>query len=304
VYSQVLYACIDLNLFERLASGPRTTSDLARLLGLPEPGALRLLKAAETLGLVERAGPDRFALGELGAALLGNPGVAEMVRHHAMLYRDLADPVALLKGIRGPTNLGSYWAYAGEGRPETLNGDRTRDYSDLMGVSQRLLDIGGGNGAFLSAAGARWPDLKLALFDLPPVAEQARARFEREGLADRAEAVGGDLFADPLPRGADCCSLIRVVHDHDDGPALAILKAARAALEPGGALILAEPMSGTPGAEPIGEAYFGFYLLAMGSGRPRTPGELIAMLDAAGFSGAGLRPTRRPLLTRLIVAKA
>lgn len=319
VYSQVLYACIDLNLFDRLAAGPRLASDLAPLLDLPEAGALRLLKAAETLGLVERAGGGRFALGELGAALLGNPGVAEMVRHHAMLYRDLADPVALLKGTRGPTDLGSYWAYAGERRPDGLNGDRTRAYSDLMGVSQaliagdvldayplarhrRLLDIGGGNGAFLSAAGTRWPDLNLTLFDLPPVAEQARARFEREGLAHRAEAVGGDLFADPLPRGADCCSLVRVTHDHDDAPALAILKAARAALAPGGVLILAEPMSDTRGAEPIGEAYFGFYLLAMGSGRPRTPSELIAMLHTAGFSRARLRPTRRPLLTRLIVA--
>ncbi len=322
VYSQVLYACIDLELLEKLAKGPLAASDLAPLVGLPQAGALRLLKAAETLGLVERAGPgERFALGELGAALLGNPGVAEMVRHHAMLYRDLADPVALLKGTAGPTHLSSYWAYAREEHPDTLDGGRTRNYSELMGVSQaliagdvldayslarhrRLLDIGGGNGAFLSAAAARWPDLELSLFDLPPVAQQARARFDREGLGHRAEAVGGDLFVDRLPRGCDCCSLVRVIHDHDDAPALAILKAARAALEPGGVLILAEPMSDTPGAEPIGEAYFGFYLLAMGSGRPRAPRELIAMLHAAGFARAKIRPTRRPLLTRLIVASA
>jgi demethylspheroidene O-methyltransferase len=63
-------------------------------------------------------------------------------------------------------------------------------------------------------------------------------------------------------------------------------------------------MSDTPGAEPIGEAYFGFYLLAMGSGRPRTPGELISMLRAVGFRQVRLRPTRRPLLTRLLVATA
>ena len=45
-----------------------------------------------------------------------------------------------------------------------------------------------------------------------------------------------------------------------------------AALPPGGTLLLAEPMAGTPGAEPVGDAYFGFYLLAMGSGRPAHAG--------------------------------
>jgi demethylspheroidene O-methyltransferase len=67
---------------------------------------------------------------------------------------------------------------------------------------------------------------------------------------------------------------VRVVHDHDDERVLALLRAVRAALPPGGTLLLAEPMAGTPGAQAMGDAYFGFYLLAMGSGRPRTPQRL------------------------------
>jgi demethylspheroidene O-methyltransferase len=62
-------------------------------------------------------------------------------------------------------------------------------------------------------------------------------------------------------------------------------------------------MSGTPGAEPVGNAYFGFYLLAMGRGRPRTPGDLRQMLLTAGFSSAQLLHTHQPLQTRLIVAR-
>ena len=49
-------------------------------------------------------------------------------------------------------------------------------------------------------------------------------------------------------------------------------------------------MSGTPGAEPITEAYFGFYLLAMGTGRPRTAEELAALLRQAGFAGRETDP--------------
>jgi demethylspheroidene O-methyltransferase len=62
-------------------------------------------------------------------------------------------------------------------------------------------------------------------------------------------------------------------------------------------------MSGTPGAEPVG-AYFAFYLLAMGSGRPRRADELAALLRAAGFDGVRLLRTRQPLLVRVMVARA
>jgi demethylspheroidene O-methyltransferase len=60
-------------------------------------------------------------------------------------------------------------------------------------------------------------------------------------------------------------------------------------------------MAGTPGAEPVG-AYFAFYLLAMGSGRPRRPDELALLLREAGFSRVRLLATRRPMLVRVMVA--
>ena len=94
-----------------------------------------------------------------------------------------------------------------------------------------------------------------------------------------------------------------MVHDHNDPQALAILMAARRALPIDGTLLLAEPMSDTPGAEPIGDAYFGFYLLAMGRGRPRTASELTSLLQAAGFGQIRLLPTRMPLQTGLLLAR-
>jgi demethylspheroidene O-methyltransferase len=111
------------------------------------------------------------------------------------------------------------------------------------------------------------------------------------------------MLSDPLPRGADIVSLVRVAHDHDDAAVMRLFGSIRAALPPGGTLLLAEPMAATPGAEPMGEAYFGFYLLARGSGRPRTPEELKAMLRQAGFERVRLRRTRRPLLTRVLTAR-
>lgn len=318
VYSQVLLACVRLKLFDLLAERPRDAQELAPRLSMPVESAERLLRAAASLGLLERRGAGRYGLGMLGAALRANPGVLAMVEHHAVLYEDLRDPVGLLRGDRR-TALRRYWAYADGERGERPDAAAVEAYTALMGASQPLvaeevldaadlgrhrclLDVGGGDGSFLLAVAARLPHLQLKLFDLPPVAERAGARFAEAGLAGRAEAIGGDAFTDPLPRGADVISLVRVVHDHDDAAVLGLLRAVRAALPPGGRLVLAEPMAGTAGAEPIGDAYFGFYLFAMGQGRARTPAELTALLHAAGFERVRLRPTHIPLLTSVMEA--
>jgi demethylspheroidene O-methyltransferase len=166
-----------------------------------------------------------------------------------------------------------------------------------------LLDVGGGSGTFIRAAGSRAPKLNLMVFDLPQVAEAAKRRLDTPDLAGRLTVTGGDFLSGSLPKGADLISLIRVLHDHDDDRALTLLKAIREALPADGALLIAEPMSGTPGAEPIGDAYFGFYLLAMRSGRPRTPAEIGDILTAAGFSTWRLIPSSTPLLARLILAR-
>jgi demethylspheroidene O-methyltransferase len=325
VYSQVLLACVRLRLFEILTEGPQDTATLSGRLALSPDATLRLLNAAASLKLVAKRRGGRWGLGALGAAMVDNPAVTAMVEHHAMVYGDLADPVALLRRAKvnspgGGNGLSGYWPYAETDRPSALRPDQAAAYTTLMAASQpiiaaeilgayplrghrRLLDVGGGDGSFLRAAAAAAPELQLMLFDLPAVAERARARFAEAGLGHRAQCFGGDFGADALPEGADLISLVRVVHDHDDDRVLLLLRAAHRALAPGGTLLLAEPMSGTPGAEPIAEAYFGFYLLAMGTGRARTPAELESLLRAAGFTAPKLLPTSTPLLARVMVAK-
>jgi demethylspheroidene O-methyltransferase len=317
VYSQILLACVKSRLCEILFEGPQSIDELARRLALPRDSTLCLLDAAAALGLAARRSGGRFGLGPLGAALIGNPAVIAMVEHHALLYQDLRDPLALLRGELPRTALADYWPYARRAQAAALTDADVAPYSALMAASQSLiatevldayplqghrclLDVGGGEGAFAIAAAARAPDLRLILFDLPAVAARARARFASERLADRAVAVGGSFFVDSLPAGADVASLIRVVHDHDDAGALAILSAVRKALPAGGTLLLAEPMAGPDGSN----AYFAFYLKALGQGLPRTPERLMQLLHEAGFTAAKVVATNTPLLARVIVAKA
>jgi demethylspheroidene O-methyltransferase len=319
VYSQILQACVQLRLFEILAEGPQSLAVLSERLQLPPEAAERLLRAAAALRLVETRGGAVYGLGELGAALVGNPGIAAMVRHHAALYRDLADPVALLRASQAGTELGRYWHYAGAESPAAASAEDVAAYSALMSASQGfvadeildaypvarhrcLMDVGGGEGTFLRAAAARAPDLNLMLFDLPAVCARADARLAAAGLSGRASTHGGDFLRDSLPRGADLVTLVRVIHDHGDDAVLRLLVAIRAALPPGGVLLIAEPMSEAPGAERVGDAYFTFYLMAMGSGRPRTPAAIERLLRQAGFDSVRLLRARMPLLTQVIQA--
>lgn len=317
VYSQVLYTMVRLRVFEAIRDTPRTAAELAPRLRLPVEAARRLLDAAASLRLAQRRG-ERYGLGPHGCAYIGNPSVAPLIEHNAMLYRDLADPVALLRGERDDAELHRFWAYASG---TATNERQVAAYSALMAASvpllaedileaypiarhRRLLDVGGGEGAFIEAVAARAPGLSLTLFDLPPVAHRASERLWRVGLSARVAVERGDLFCDPLPRGADLVSLVRVLHDHDDDQVLRLLHAVRRSMQPGGVLLIAEPMRGAAGAEAMADAYFGFYLLAMGQGRPRSPGELSTLLRRSGFGRVRARRTRRPMLSQLITAEA
>jgi len=241
-----------------------------------------------------------------------------MVEHHALLYADLQDPVRLLRGESRGTAIGRFWSYAGADLPNQTSAAETAPYSTLMTVSQAmladdvvdaypfarhrcLLDVGGGEGNFLVTVAARAPRLRLLLFDLPAVAARAADRFAAVGLADRVQTAGGDFRHDPLPAGADIACLVRVLHDHDDRTALDILRAIHAALPPEASFW--SPNRWQERSCRSCGRLFRFYLMAMGSGRPRRPDEIARLLKAAGFGRIVQRRTRQPLLTRLISAQ-
>lgn len=321
-YSQVLRAYVEGGLFDLLKDGPLTAADVAERMGLSAQAALTLLRAGRPLMLSEEPVPNHWMLGEQGAVFATNRGVQAMVRHHRLLYTDLADPLALLRADRkDPTALSRFWTYAGALHGATERGEDTAEYSELMAASQhfvadevlasvtfrdveRLLDVGGGHGAFLRHIGTAHPHLKLGLFDLPEVANTGAHMLGETLGPSRISAHPGNFFSDSIPQGYDMVSLVRILHDHDDAPAQGLLANIRASMAPGARLLIAEPMAQIPGAEPMGEAFFGLYLWAMGSGRPRSPAEITAMLHAAGFARTQVIATAQPVNASVIIATA
>lgn len=316
VYTQIVTAFVEAELLTFLNGQLRSLSDVTAFTGLAPDATRRLLHAGASLKISESPADDRWTLGEAGAALSCNDGAIAMIRHHHLLYRDLSDPLALFAGgRRTETALSAYWTYASKEGSQA----KAADYSELMAATQpmvsqqiidaydftahrRMLDVGGGSGAFASAIAKVAPGLDIGIFDLPEVVDAARSRFGADAAAAKFMLHPGSFKENPLPHGYDLITLSRIVHDHDDDVAQALLSTVHDALDVDGRLLIVEPMAGSKSAEPMGDAYFGLYLWAMGSGRPRTQDELFHMLKAAGFKNIKVIKTALPIITSAIVA--
>jgi demethylspheroidene O-methyltransferase len=314
-HSQILFALVELDILRRCLDAPTDLRILAAETGIAAERMEVLLGGGAALGLLERVGAG-YQTARLGAAVLGVPGLPAMIRHHAVFYRDLADPVALLRG-EGETELARFWPYV-FGAGAASDPATAAAYSGLMAETQaliaeealravplsgvrHLMDVGGGTGAFLAAAAQTYPALGLTLFDLPAVVAGAPAQLG--GAAGRVRIAPGSFRDDPLPEGADAISLIRVLYDHDDRTVAALLAKVFAALPPGGRAIVAEPMLGATRPERAGEAYYALYCLAMGTGRARSARRIGAMLEAAGFARIAFPRTRRPFIASAVTAR-
>jgi demethylspheroidene O-methyltransferase len=314
-HSQILQALVTLDIPADLLDQSRTTATLAHRTQVPPDRMAVLLNAGAAIGLLAKRRDETWTLTRRGAALATVPGLSGMIRHHAVLYRDLADPVAFFRG-ETDTELAAFWPYV-FGAGAAHDPDTAARYSQLMADSQtlvaedtlaavdltaarHLMDVGGGTGAFLSAVARVAPHLALTLFDLPAVAPHARARFDADRIA--VTITPGSFRDDHLPRGADTITLVRVLYDHSDDTVRALLSRVHAALPAGGRLIVSEPMTGGDRPERAGDAYFALYCMAMRTGRARSAQEVAALLSAAGFGQISRPRPARAFVTSVVTA--
>jgi tRNA A58 N-methylase Trm61 len=93
----------------------------------------------------------------------------------------------------------------------------------------KFVDVGGGHGALTAEILKACPWTTAVLFDQPAVIDGAKPRLGAEGVTDRCTCIAGDFF-ESVPEGADTYLLKDIVHDWDDGRAVAILRNCRQAM--------------------------------------------------------------------------
>ena len=296
--TQAIYAITSLGVPDLLAEGPASAATLARRAGAHEQALHRFLRALAASRVVRETDDGTFELDELGHLLRSDahPSLRDLVLYWGgeQTWRAWGHAVHSLRTGKPAFDhvFGTdEWTWF-EAHPEesaTFNGAmrggaagralalRAYDWSGI----ERVVDVGGGNGATLIDLLSHEPHLRGVVVDRPSVAAEARERIAAAGLAGRCEAVAGDLFGD-LPGGGDAYVLMIILHDWDVEDATRILASCRRAMPSGARLLVVENVLAGRAIDDLGKVIDLHMLVTLG-GRERTEPEWRALLDAGGF---------------------
>jgi hypothetical protein len=296
---KTLAAAHELGLFDRLAGGrSMTASDLAFALRIAPRPAEMLLTGCASLGLLDKS-DGRYHNAPISETYIvrGKPhyfgGWIEMADKR--LYAGWGKLADALRGNRpttwdpnvqdslfdgeDPKMLALFW--------EAMHSLSTMTARALgqafdLGRYRRLLDIGGGSGAFDIEICRQYGDLRAAVFDLPHVAAIAKEKIDSAGFNDRIATIGGSFFG-AFPEGYDLHLFSMIMHDWDEAKNKALLRRSYESLAPGGAVVISELLVNDDKTGPAPAALMSLNMLIETEGRNYTPAEYGAWLARAGF---------------------
>jgi hypothetical protein len=301
-----------LGVADHLAHGARHVADLAQATGSDATALLRVLSALSTRGIFEDVGESRFALTPLSDLLRTDH--PQSLRHVClMLSADVEAWAAFEHSIlTGEAAFGhvhrlGFWEYL-ESNPEAGGlFDRSMEAMTRLellalvdsyewGELGTVVDVGGGNGAFLAGLLARYPALRGVLVDAPHVAQRAAAVLEQAGVHTRCEIVPQNFF-DSVPGNADTYVLKRIIYSWGDEAAIRILRTVRAAIgDHDGRVLVIEPVLRKGNIFDVSRR-LDLQMLVLGQGRVRNRDALRQIFSAAGLTLRRVIPT--PLIAIL-----
>jgi ubiquinone/menaquinone biosynthesis C-methylase UbiE len=248
--SRMLCAAARLGVADALGDEERSLEQLAVSCSAHPASLYRLLRALASFGVVAERTRERFVLTPFGKPLRRNAPNSEWAA--VVFWADL---------------LADSWSYLTEcvrtgHRPESAPSRWSQDpeapaiFRAVMGTApaeaympiarawnfwkyHTVADLGGGGGALIVAILEAFPNLGGMLVDRPEAIDQARHRFESEGLAARCKLVAADL-CNSVPAGADVYAMKHVLHGYGDEAAIGILRNCRSVLPKEGRLLVIE----------------------------------------------------------------
>jgi len=312
--SQVLMACAELGVFELLANGPLTDTEIANALHADTRGVSLLLNTAAALEFLTKH-EGRFTNAPMTDGCLARRDanyVGDILKLEGAFYRRWGHLVAAVKtGQRPEENV----------RDEDA-GDWVRNFelalykmaqpvapivADALTLPEdrplRVLDVGGGHGGYGLALARRYPKLTATVFELPRVVPVAREIIAQAGMADRVSVQEGDFQRDDLGNGYDVVLVFGVLNGESEAGRAALIARVHACLKPGGCIVIREFVLDADRAGPPEAALFALQmLLVTDSGGLSTFDEVSRWLHDAGFSPPQLRPMPAGIGAALIIA--
>ncbi len=307
--SRILCAAARLGVADAIADEVRSVAFLAEKCQADRDALYRLLRALAGIGVTEETTPEHFRLTPFGKPL--RKDVPQSAWPAVVFWSDLlADSWSLLTDcvrtgkpasqVRDP-NIPSRWSQdpeAGAIFRAVMGTAPAEDYAPIAQAwdfsrARIVADLGGGGGSLILAVLALNPQVRGMLVDLDPSVDAARDRFAKEDPSSRCELIVSDLMQS-VPAGADVYMIKHVLHGRQDAEAIQILKNCRAVIPPDGNLLIIEfilpPLVSHADPQLEGRLMSDLNMLAVTGGKERSEREWRKLLEAAGFTLAGVYP--------------
>jgi SAM-dependent methyltransferase len=308
--SRILLTAHELGIFTAIGGGKHTSGGIASLLGTDPRATDRLMNALCAMGLLEKEN-GRFSNSPAAAQCLvqGSPGYLGGLMHTVHLWgtwTTLTGAVRAGTGIlpRPGSDGGEEWVsafIAAMHDRAVRQAPAVVGQLDLAGVS-RVLDVGGGSGAYAMAFVRAKAGLSAVVFDLPNVLPLTASYIERDGLSGRVSTVAGDYLRDDLGSGFDVVFLSAIIHSNSPGENAKLIRKCARALRPGGCVVVQDFIMDEERVAPSHGAFFALNMLVgTEAGDTYTESEVSSWMIAAGLSGVSRQGT--PFGTSQIVGR-
>jgi len=312
--SSTLFAASDLGVFSKLAElGSTEAATLAQALDASVRGTELLLNACVAVGLLQKDGSFYRNTPEVSAFLVpGRPGdLSKAIRYNRDVYSAWGKLANLVKSGEPVEKPGLHLG---------TDPERTRTfvlsmYGRAMGIGQsvvpelnlegrkKLLDIGGGSGAYSTLIARANREITCTVLDLPEVVAVAAELIGQAGMSERVKILPGDYHVTSFPEGNDVVIIFGVLHQESPQSIQQIFHRAYQALLPGGVIYILDMMTDSSHTAPPFSALFGLNMaLTTQNGWVFSSEELHDWMSEAGFVNFQVRPLPPPMPHWLAVA--
>lgn len=314
--SQAIYAGCKLGLFELLAKGKRTASDLALHTASDPQSMQRLLRFLASIGIVVEEDGCQYSctsLGELlqprhpqslhGLSLLfGAPffwsswgDFTETVRTGQPAFDRVVGSPIFEHLSKVPEDAAVFnFGMTASSAVDIPSIVATVDFSRFS----TIVDVGGGHGALLKAILGQFPTCQGILCDRPSVIASIQEGGWDKFVRERCSLAACDFFAS-VPTGGDAYILRKVLHDWNDEECMRILSNCRRSCHAGASLFVIEALV-RPGNQPDPAKWLDLHMLTTQNGRERTEQEFMHLFAASGFELVGTSPVGRTTVIQAV----
>jgi ubiquinone/menaquinone biosynthesis C-methylase UbiE len=292
--SRIFLTAYELGIFGIVGNRTKSSQDVAHTLGTDWRATDRLMNALAAMGLLAKEG-GTFRNSPSASRFLvpSSPDYLSGLMHTVHLWDTWS---TLTKAVKLGTSVP-----AQQQRREDPTGwteafiaamnDRARKQAPVVAAQMnlkegmRVLDVGGGSGAFAVAFVRAKRGVKATVFDLPDVLPLTERYVSAEGLLERIDLVAGDYTSDELPKGYDLVFLSAIIHSNSPDQNRKLLRNCARALNPKGSLVVQDFIMDENQTNPPAGAFFALNMLVgTAAGDTYRESEIRDWMKEAGLS--------------------